>query len=204
MSTSTEDRALKLLGDGFSAEVVASSIGVSPARISQLLSDEEFSKRVSELRYKNLSKHSERDSRYDAMEDTLIERMEKLLPMMYKPMEVLKAMTEINKVKRKGVSNPAAIVEQREVVPLILPAVIVQQFTTNNFNQVVKVGERDLVTIQSGSMQELLESKVESEDKNELLGTNERVGINCSEDAIRAARQRASSGTSSEITENVR
>lgn len=200
MATSTEDRALKLLGDGFSAEVVATAIGVSPSRISQLMSDPVFSQKVSELRFKSLSKHSERDSRYDGMEDALIDRMEKLLPMMFKPMEVLRALDTINKVKRKGISNPEAITAQQEVTTLILPTAIVQHFTTNNFNQVVKVGEKDLVTIQSGSMNDLLDGI----NRNEQTSSPQRIGISSSESTIRAARQRTGSGTSSEIAEDVK
>lgn len=159
MTSSTEERALKLLGDGFPAEVVASSIGVSPSRISQLLSDPIFAEKVSARRFSSLAKHSDRDDKYDRIEDTLIERFEKVLPLMYKPMEVLKAVTEINKIKRKGVSNPAAITNQQETISLVLPTTLVQQFTVNINNQVIKVGDKDLVTIQSGSMNDLLENK---------------------------------------------
>jgi hypothetical protein len=193
MTTSVEERALKLLGDGFAAEIVANSIGVSASRISQLMSDAGFSEKVAERRFKSLSKHSERDEKYDSMEDTLIDRFERCLPLMYKPMEVLKALREINGIKRKGVSNPAAITNQQEVISLILPTMLVQQFTMNVHNQVVKIGEQDLVTIQSGSMNDLLENKHVSilEDR-----------ISSSESRISSARERAGVGPSTQSAEN--
>jgi len=95
-TTATEARALSLLGQGLGPEVVAAAIGVSTSRISQLLSDPEFSAKVAEARYNNLAKHNSRDAAYDAMEDSLIEKLRDLMPYMMRPMEVLKAIQVIN------------------------------------------------------------------------------------------------------------
>jgi hypothetical protein len=65
--TSTETRALALLGQGIEPGIVANSLGVDPSRISQLLSDENFAAQVAELRFENLAKHSMRDNKYDNM-----------------------------------------------------------------------------------------------------------------------------------------
>jgi hypothetical protein len=104
---------------------------------------------------------------------------------------VLKALREINGIKRKGMSNPAAIVNQQEVISLVLPTMLVQQFTLNVHNQVVKIGEQDLVTIQSGSMNDLLENKHVSVLENR---------ISSSESRISSARERAGVGSSTEST----
>jgi len=163
-TTSTEDRALALLGQGLPAEMVASAVGVSPSRISQLISDPTFAAKVAELRYLALSKHSARDAKYDSLEDSLLERMENLLPMMYKPHEVLKAIQVINSAKRRGASSPESITSQQTVVQLVMPTQILNQYTQQNLtlninNQVVKAGEQDLVTIQSGAMDKLLSAR---------------------------------------------
>ena len=105
-TTSTESRALSLLGQGLGAEIVASAVGVTVSRISQLLSDPEFSAQVAHLRYENLAKHNQRDNKYDVMEDDLLDKMKDLIPMMYKPFEVLKAIQIINQAKRRGASAP--------------------------------------------------------------------------------------------------
>lgn len=154
-TTSTEERALELLGTGLGAEVVASAVGVSTSRISQLLSDPEFASRVAELRFENLAKHNQRDSKYDSLEDELLKRMENLLPMMYKPLEVLRAIAVINSAKRRGSSAPDSLVNQTQVVSLTMPITIHQQFTTNINNQVVKAGDQELITMQSGKMNSL-------------------------------------------------
>jgi len=161
--TLTEDRAAALLGAGIPAETVAASLGVSPARISQLLSDDAFAARVAELRFASLQKHNARDASYDGIEDALLERLEKTLPLMHKPMEILKAIQVINGAKRRGTSTPDSIIEKQQVMHLTIPIQIVNKFATNLQGQVTSVSdgvkEQSLVTIQSGSLDSLLKEK---------------------------------------------
>jgi hypothetical protein len=159
MSTTTsptESRALTLLGQGLSPEVVAAAVGVSPSRISQLVSQPEFASQVAELRFKNLSKHNERDNAYDSLEDQLVEKLKDCLPFMMRPMEILKAIQVINTAKRRGSSAPESITNQQTTVSLVMPTQIIQNFTTNINNQVVRAGEQDLITVQSASLKDLV------------------------------------------------
>ena len=156
-TTSTEDRALTLLVQGLGPEVVAAAVGVSTSRISQLLSTPEFSSQVAELRYASLAKHNDRDNAYDKMEDDLLGKLKDCLPYMMRPMEILKAIQVINAAKRRGSSAPESITSQQTVVQLIMPTQILQSFTTNINNQVIKAGQQDLVTVQSSNMDKLLE-----------------------------------------------
>ena len=151
-ATTTEERALSLLGAGVTPEQVASALGVTVARISQLCSDPQFTARVAELRFEALNKHNERDSSYDSMEDRLISKLEDLLPLMMRPMEVLKAIQVINGAKRRGQSAPEQVTAQQTVVSIVMPTTIVNKFVTNINNQVVKAGSQDLLTIQSGTL----------------------------------------------------
>jgi hypothetical protein len=164
--SSTEDRALQLLGQGIGPEMVASALGVTVSRISQLVSDPEFAARIAELRFKNLSKHNERDNRYDTLEEKLLEKLEDLLPLMMRPMEIVKTIATINGAKRRGSSVPEHITNQQTVIPLVLPIQIIQQFQNfqvNQVGQVIKAGNQDLTTVQSGSMNKLLESRKSKE-----------------------------------------
>lgn len=160
--SSSADRILTLLGQGVAAEMVAAAVGVSVSYVSQLLSTKEFADRVSELRYAHLSKHNERDNRYDSLEDKLLHKMEGMIGMMFKPIEVLKSLQVINQAKRRGVSAPENIAGTRETVSLNIPVLVLNNFssqvTTNIHNQVVKVGEQDLVTVQSVRMNDMLAS----------------------------------------------
>ena len=149
--TAAEERALSLLGQGLIPEQVAGACGLSPSRISQLLSNEEFASAVAELRFQSLSKHNDRDNAYDSLEDELIERMKDCLPLMVRPHEILKAIQVINGAKRRGQIAQAAQ-EHHTVINLVLPTSILTNFQLNSNNQVVQAGDQPLVTIQSGSL----------------------------------------------------
>ena len=159
VGTSTEDRALALLGSGIPPENVASALGVTASRISQLLSDATFADQVATLRYENLQQHNTRDASYDSIEDALITKLEKQLPLIMRPMETVKALQAINGAKRRGQSAPDSIVNQQTIVSLVMPVSIVQQFTTNTDNQVVKAGGQSLLTMQAGHLLKTTEEK---------------------------------------------
>lgn len=162
-STSTESRALALLGSGIAPETVAASLGISVSRISQLLSQEEFAARVAELRFQNLAKHNERDNAYDSLEDTLLERLRDCIPLMHRPMELLKAIQVINTAKRRGQSTPESIIEKQQIIQLNIPAQIINKFQTNIQGQVTTITTSDttqnLLTIQSGSLDSLVKAR---------------------------------------------
>ena len=153
--TGNEDRILQLLGSGLSNETVASAVGVSPQYVSNLLADEVFKNSVAELRFSRLTAHNERDSKYDGIEDRLLDKLEGSIDMMYKPRELLAAIAIVNKAQRRGVSTPEQITTSKEVVPLTLPPAVVNKFTVNIQNQVIQVGQQDLVTIQTGALDAL-------------------------------------------------
>ena len=151
-STSIEERALQLLGNGVNQEVVASALGVTAARISQLVSNEEFANKVATLRYQSLQSHSVRDSKYDSIEDLLLAKLETSVPLMFKPETLLKAINVVNGAKRRGATNPTTDGVHRDIVSIVMPVAIMQQFVTNINNQVIRTGEQELVTIQSGTL----------------------------------------------------
>lgn len=165
----TEDRAAALLGSGIKPEIVASSLGVSHARISQLMSDEAFASRVAELRYQNLAKHNERDDKADSLESRILERLEEEMPIVHRPMELLKMYQVLNAAKRRGASTPEAIVEKQSIVQLVVPIQIINKFQSNAQGQVTVVGDTDLLTIQSGALESL------SKERNQKT-IQQRVG----------------------------
>lgn len=160
--TATEDRARKLLGQGIPAAAVASALGVSESRISQLMSDKTFAAEVQELRFHALQKHNDRDISYDTLEDSLLVQLKRSIPMLLRPMEITKVLQVVNAAKRRGVSAPDATINQQNVVNITMPTKIVQQFTTNVNNQVITAGTQDLNTIQSGAMKTLLAAEATS------------------------------------------
>lgn len=160
--TSTESRALELLGQGLSNTIVASALGVSEGRISQLLSDEQFASKVQELRFQNLQKHNQRDEKYDALEDKLLKNLTNLVDYVVKPMEATRILQVVNAAKRRGSSAPETLQTSQPVVNLTLPQQILNKYEiiiNQQNNQVVKAGDQSLVTIQASSLKNLLEQK---------------------------------------------
>lgn len=157
--TGTEDRALALLGTGISTEKVASALGISASRISQLMSDETFAAQVVALRYDNLQKFNIRDGNYDDLEDLVLKKLKDAIPLMFKPDTILKALQTLNSAKRRGQSAPESITDQQTIVTIVLPKQITQKFTTNIDNQVINAGGQNLQTMQSGSLLALAEKK---------------------------------------------
>jgi predicted transcriptional regulator len=158
-TTTTSERALALLGQNVSTEQVAAALGVTPSAISQLLADPEYTSRVNELKFTNLTKHTSRDSRYDNLEDKLIGKLEDMVEYMTRPMEVVTTLVKINAAKRRGVNAPESITTRKEVVQLVMPVQIINQFQKNSQNQVIQAGEQQLVTVQSATMKTLLQNE---------------------------------------------
>lgn len=162
--TSSESRALELLGQGIGPEQTASAVGLSPSRISQLLSDPEFAAQVAERRFNNLQKHNKRDEAYDTMEDKLLKKLENCLTFMSKPMEVLRAIQVINAAKRRGASAPEQLTQQHTVVTLTMPINVVNQFKLDGNRQVLEAGQQTLITAQSTHIQAMINKRKESEN----------------------------------------
>lgn len=166
-----EQRAIKLLGGGQPAVVVAQAVGVTESRVSQWMADASFAAEVTELKFHSLQKFNEMDDQYDSMEKKLGKQLEEQLPMLMRPMEILKALAVVNAMKRRGQSAPEQITTQSQVVNLLMPNVIIQKFTTNVNNQVIHAGGQTLETIQGSTL--LANAKAKQAEMSKLgLGLN--------------------------------
>ena len=155
--TAVEQRALELLGSGVGSEAVAAAVGVTPGYISQLLSNEDFAAAVSSRRCDSLAANN------DSIEDKLLVKLEKSLPLMIRPMEITKALHAVNSCKRRGQASTDTTPNKQVIVQLVVPTQIAQKFTTNVNNQVVKAGDQELLTISSAVLLKQTEAKLEQE-----------------------------------------
>lgn len=158
-TSTTESRALALLSQGVPSSAVAATLGVTESRISQLLSQEEFATELAQRKFETLQKHNERDQALDTLEDSLIKKLESNLPLMVRPMEIVRSLQVVNNAKRRGVSAPAAIPQQQTFIALTLPIQVVNQFKANAQNQVIEAGDQSLLTMQSGTLFDKLKMK---------------------------------------------
>lgn len=157
-TSSTEERALTLLGQGIPPNVVANTLGVDVSRISQYLADESFAVKVVEKKFEALSKHNQQDDLADTTEAALLKKLNESLPFLTRPMEILKAYQVLNAAKRKGQIVPDTLTNQQKIIQLNIPQILIDKFQTNIHNQVTQVGNQTLVTIQSGNMLKQLEA----------------------------------------------
>lgn len=171
-TTTTEERALSLLGQGVPPTAVANALGVDISRISQLLSDDTFALKVVEKKFEALSKNNERDGAIDSLEDQLLAKLKETMVFMTRPMEILKSFQILNAAKRRGQSNPEALTAKQTIVQLNIPQIVLNTFTSNIHNQIVQVGEQSLVTIPSS---QLLKQAEANNDANKQATIQSRV-----------------------------
>ena len=162
ISSATEERALKFLGEGHTLEVTAAACGVTVSRISQLLAQDEFSNKVAELRYASLLKRAHRTDSYEEIEDTLLRKLKESLALIFDPMKLARLLQVISSSKPKSTILPSDLPQTQNVVALSMPTLIVNKFTTNLDNQVVEIhsdstpnAPQTLVTIQSSALDRL-------------------------------------------------
>jgi len=176
--SATTARAIALLGQGLSPSVVASALGVTDSRISQLLSDPQVAAEVQKARFENLQQSTEIDSKYNALEGKLLEKLERVLPLITKPRDLLNAINTVNGAKRRGQSAPDTDALQAKIVNLTLPKIVQQHFITNINQQVTEVRDESgnsqtLVTADSGSLDGFASKLLEDNRKQRELASEE-------------------------------
>lgn len=150
--------------------MVASAVGCTPAYISQLLSEEAFATEVATLRCADITSLKERDDKYDALEDQLLRKLSDIVPMMFRPREIIHALATINNAKRRaaelvsgGANSPITI---NQTVVLQLPSKTVNTFELNKHNEIISIDDQPLVGMPSSALLAELKAK---EKKNVLL-----------------------------------
>lgn len=150
-------QALELLGSGVSPAQTALALGVSESLISQFMSEEEFSTAVVQKRYEKLAKYDKIDSVYDDIEAKLLEKLKDCLVFMTDSNKILRAIQVINGAKRRGSVESATPIQHQEIVTINMPTKIVNNYIsqTSITNQITRVGDTDLVTIQPAALLKL-------------------------------------------------
>ncbi|TFZ81691.1 hypothetical protein [Candidatus Macondimonas diazotrophica] len=158
------ERAIQLLGQGHQPSVVAAALGVTESAISQLLSQDTYAKEVAEKRAAALSRYSDLDSKWNNLEDKLLDKLEKVVPLLMKPRDILHALDKVNGAKRRGSFAPQESLPQDRVVMLELPPSVQYNIVTNINKQVIEIQGSDgksqsLVTIPTNQLDGLANEK---------------------------------------------
>lgn len=177
-----KDKIKALLGQGHSAELVSTIIGCDPSYISQLLEDELFRNEVSELRVQALQAATDRDRKWDGLEDKLLDKINTAVDFVIKPREIAQLLSLANAAKRRGTTAQETITINSKVVNLLIPAKLTMNFSLNQNNQVIAVGEKSMLTLPSNKIDEL--AKEHNLQIPAQIGVQDEQNSMCSSDLV--------------------
>lgn len=169
-----KEKIKELLGLNLPNKTVASAVGVSESYISQLLSEDAFAAEVQELRVKTLAEAANRDKKYEALEDTLLDRVKDLIPMMVRPMEAVRALQAVNGATRRAAPAELSANAQSTVVTLNLPGAIINKFVVNAQKQIVEIDGETVATMPARNVVGKLEEFRKQEAINRDAATIDR------------------------------
>ena len=153
MSASTRDKIIAYLGQGIQQSIVATSCGVTPAYISQMLELEDVRLEVAQLRAKHLDSALEVDSSIERIERLALKQIESKLPFVKTAVEAAKIFATLNNSKKKTAGTDQgsdALAAQQVTVTIPRGAAI--HFKMNESNQVIEVEGRTMAPLPSRSL----------------------------------------------------
>lgn len=153
------NQVITYLKQGVTPIEISRALGITPGAVTQLMTHPEVSTEMAKIQAEQQARSSAIDARYDTLEEKLLGQLEKTIPLLMRPMEITKVLSQINAAKRRGVAaqiqtGPAQILQ------LNIPVALQSKFVVNATNQVVQAGEQTLVTMQSSNIQGLAASQV--------------------------------------------
>lgn len=164
------DKIASLLGQGLSPAVVSTAVGCTPSYISQLLSDPDFAKRVTEIRMIDLTRDKSIDEIWDDVEERLLKKFQTSIDFYTKPKDILDALTKINAAKRKTkLDAGAANFQTGTVVQITLPAITINQYKINIAGKMTEVEGRTLKPMSSQNLMKTLEERRSNGQEPKLL-----------------------------------
>lgn len=164
LSGEKKDQVKTLLGKGMDRGHVALAVGISESYISQLLADPAFAGEVQALRYNYMTNATAHDEALDALEHTVVDKLNSSIAFVVDPLKLTRMLQVINAAKRRGAAPTSATGSGAQVVELVLPTAMMQVITgdvanvnvqTNAHSQVVAVDGRSMATAQAHVLPEL-------------------------------------------------
>lgn len=142
-----------LLIENIPQAMIASTLGCDPSYISQVAAAD-----AEEIRAARLAKYQgalDRDNKLDAVEDSLITRLQESIHYMHKPMELARVLQIVNSAKRRTSQADASPshLQGAAVVTIVLPTNNQNPLIINQANnQVVQIGATPLVPLQMSAL----------------------------------------------------
>lgn len=153
MSTSLREKIVKYLAQDIQQSVVASSCGVTPAYITQLLDLPEVREEISLLKAKRLEVAIENDDNLDKLESRALQMVGDKLTYVKSAVEAVKIAQALNGMKRKNTaSDPSADAVAAQQVTITIPRGANLLFKLNENNQVIEVEGRTMAPLPSKAL----------------------------------------------------
>lgn len=148
---------IKYISSGVLPGEAARALGITPGAVTQLMETPEVATELSRLREEQLLRSSALDTKYDRIEDKLLDQLERTVPLLLRPGEIANVLARVNSAKRRGAGHTPAAAPTK-ILQLNLPTILQQKFVVNSHNQVITAGAQDLVTIPSAAVAKLIEA----------------------------------------------
>lgn len=169
----SKEQIISLAESGMTNSAIANRCGVSDAYVSQILNESSLKKRILEAQLAVLDERTQRDAKYDSLEDALLDKMRAVVPNLYKPQDISRALIAINKAERRGASSQqlAELANSREstVITLELPERVRTRVIKSHTKEVVSVDGRAMITKDSRLLLEESESSLSDSFTNDPL-----------------------------------
>lgn len=166
-----EENILQLLAQpNITQADVAAVLAVTEGYVSQIVNTPEFQTKLSKVKVASLVAETAHDTKLADTETKALEKVSQMLDYVTKPIEAAKIFQVLNNAKRRGATEAeqqTVINSQNTVVMLQLPSIIKQKFTTNTNNEVVQIGDRPMVTMDS----QLLLTKIKEQQNEQPTDT---------------------------------
>lgn len=205
---STRDRAILLLGQGLGQSTVASTLGVTPSWISQLLAESAVSEEVSRLRSIKVESVLAADDAVETLEAKALKLLGEKMQFARSPMELASIFKTLNGAKRKMPTvGPDSDSGSAQQITITLPAAIKGSINIqlNAQNQVVDIGGQTMAPLPSRALPELAASLATkklpmAQDVIDKAATQQRLAVADSDRAMDMLDNISSGKSSRDVT----
>lgn len=157
-----QERCANFLAQGLAPAQVASIVGISPGRLSQIVKEESFSTVLAAARERY--EVSEEDAavaerinnKYLALEDKLVDSLYSQATMM-EPRDLVRALDTVSsrQARLKQAAAPVHAVQNNYTVQLALPAHAVPEYKLNAQSEIISIDNRPMAPLPAQSVKEL-------------------------------------------------
>lgn len=149
--------------DGHSDAEIAELCSCTASYVSQIAAQDSTKQMVTDMRATMLQSEaaSQLDGKYDTLELSLLQKLEKSVNFLSKPMEISRVLQTINAAKRRRGPLSAGATGNAPIVQLVVPVTLHTKVVLSEANEVLEVGGRRMSTMPAANLNNLLEKRNE-------------------------------------------